>query len=124
MTLISPFVGRIYDWYVAKKGQAEFTRLDDPGVLSVTQIYNYYKKFGYKTEVGFCLHFPSHRMQIFHSLSCVIFLFLKIMGASFRNVNQILGLVGCDLLTISPSLLQSLASMDEVVAVALDAKLG
>ncbi|KAL5971320.1 Transaldolase [Taenia solium] len=96
VTLISPFVGRIYDWYVAKKGQIEFTRLDDPGVLSVTEIYNYYKKFGYKTEV---------------------------MGASFRNVNQILGLVGCDLLTISPSLLQSLASMDEVVDVALDAKL-
>ncbi|KAL5104242.1 Transaldolase [Taenia crassiceps] len=96
VTLISPFVGRIYDWHVAKKGRTEFTRLDDPGVLSVTQIYNYYKKFGYKTEV---------------------------MGASFRNVNQILGLAGCDLLTISPSLLQSLASMDEVVAVALDAKL-
>ncbi|CDI97162.1 transaldolase [Echinococcus multilocularis] len=96
VTLISPFVGRIYDWYVAKKGQIEFTRLDDPGVLSVTQIYNYYKKFGYKTEI---------------------------MGASFRNVNQILGLVGCDLLTISPSLLESLASMEEVVPVALDAKL-
>ncbi|VDM32660.1 unnamed protein product [Hydatigera taeniaeformis] len=96
VTLISPFVGRIYDWYVAKKGQTEFTRLNDPGVLSVTQIYNYYKKFGYKTEI---------------------------MGASFRNVDQILGLVGCDLLTISPSLLQSLASMDEEVIVALDAKL-
>uniref|UniRef100_A0A5K3FFK6 Transaldolase n=1 Tax=Mesocestoides corti TaxID=53468 RepID=A0A5K3FFK6_MESCO len=96
VTLISPFVGRIYDWYIAKKGQTKFTRFDDPGVVSVTKIYNYYKKFGYNTEV---------------------------MGASFRNVDQILGLVGSDLLTISPSLLQSLASMKEIPDVALDAKL-
>ncbi|VDN09006.1 unnamed protein product [Dibothriocephalus latus] len=86
VTLISPFVGRIYDWHLAKKGVRKFGRLDDPGVISVTKIYNYYKKFGYKTQV---------------------------MGASFRNVEQILGLTGCDLLTISPSLLESLASMNE-----------
>ncbi len=78
--LISPFVGRIYDWYKAKNG-VEYTGADDPGVQSVTQIYNYYKKFGYKTEV---------------------------MGASFRNSSQITELAGSDLLTISPNLLQEL----------------
>jgi len=82
VTLISPFVGRIYDWYVAKTGQKEFQPLEDPGVKSVTAIYNYYKKFGYKTVV---------------------------MGASFRNTNQIKALAGCDLLTISPSLLEELS---------------
>ncbi|KAL7053714.1 hypothetical protein AAHC03_026873 [Spirometra sp. Aus1] len=95
VTLISPFVGRIYDWYVAKKGISKFQRLEDPGVISVTKIYNYYKKFGYKTQV---------------------------MGASFRNVEQILGLTGCDLLTISPNLLGSLASMNETPQVHLSEK--
>src|SRR5262249_10877748 len=80
VTLISPFVGRIYDWYKKEKG-AEIPPDDDPGVASVTRIYNYFKKFGYKTQV---------------------------MGASFRKVEQILGLAGCDLLTISPDLLDEL----------------
>jgi transaldolase len=76
--LISPFVGRIYDWYKKSTG-IDYTGADDPGVQSVKRIYNYYRKFGYKTEV---------------------------MGASFRNTSQILELAGCDLLTISPDLLQ------------------
>jgi transaldolase len=79
VTLISPFVGRIYDWY--KKEHGEIAPDQDPGVASVTRIYNYYKKYGYKTQV---------------------------MGASFRNVNQIVLLAGCDLLTISPELLEEL----------------
>lgn len=78
--LISPFVGRIMDWYKAKE-KKEFAASEDPGVLSVKEIYAYYKKFGYKTEV---------------------------MGASFRNVGEILELAGCDLLTISPNLLGEL----------------
>jgi transaldolase len=78
VTLISPFVGRIYDWYKKERGGAEIPADQDPGVASVTRIYNYYKKYGYKTQV---------------------------MGASFRNVNQIIRLAGCDLLTISPELL-------------------
>lgn len=82
--LISPFVGRIYDWYKADTGK-EYTGAEDPGVQSVTQIYNYYKKFGYETEV---------------------------MGASFRNIGQITELAGSDLLTISPKLLQELADND------------
>lgn len=82
VTLISPFVGRIYDWYVANTKQKTFDPLDDPGVRSVTRIYNYYKKFGHKTVV---------------------------MGASFRNVEQIKSLAGCDLLTISPNLLEDLS---------------
>ncbi|XP_060588103.1 transaldolase-like [Ruditapes philippinarum] len=86
VTLISPFVGRIFDWFVQNTGQKEFDYLDDPGVKSVTRIYNYYKKFGYQTVV---------------------------MGASFRNTNQIKGLVGCDLLTISPSLLDKLSKSTE-----------
>ena len=81
VTLISPFVGRIYDWYKKEHGGAEIPPDQDPGVASVTRIYNYYKKYGYKTQV---------------------------MGASFRNVNQILRLAGCDLLTISPELLEQL----------------
>jgi transaldolase len=85
--LISPFVGRIYDWYKKSTG-TEYTGADDPGVLSVKRIYQYYRKFGYKTEV---------------------------MGASFRNVSQILELAGCDLLTISPDLLQKLADADGAV---------
>jgi transaldolase len=86
--LISPFVGRIYDWHKKSTGQ-EYTGGDDPGVQSVKRIYNYYRKFGYKTEV---------------------------MGASFRNTSQITELAGCDLLTISPELLQKLAESDAPVA--------
>ncbi|MFM7522593.1 MAG: transaldolase, partial [Betaproteobacteria bacterium] len=78
--LISPFVGRIYDWYKKATG-TDYSGADDPGVQSVQRIYTYYKKFGYSTEV---------------------------MGASFRNTSQILELAGCDLLTISPELLQKL----------------
>jgi transaldolase len=81
VTLISPFVGRIYDWYKKENGGQEIQPDKDPGVASVTRIYNYYKKFGYKTQV---------------------------MGASFRNVNQIVRLAGSDLLTISPDLLEQL----------------
>lgn len=90
--LISPFVGRIYDWFKAKTGE-EYTGAADPGVQSVSQIFNYYKKFGYKTEV---------------------------MGASFRNVSQIIELSGCDLLTISPSLLQQLKDTSGDVELKLD----
>ena len=79
--LISPFVGRIYDWFKKQTGQ-EIFGADDPGVLSVKKIYTYYRKFGYDTEI---------------------------MGASFRNTSQILELAGCDLLTISPDLLQKLS---------------
>jgi len=79
--LISPFVGRIYDWYKKSTG-IDYQGAEDPGVQSVKRIYNYYRKFGYRTEV---------------------------MGASFRNTSQILELAGCDLLTISPDLLQKLA---------------
>jgi transaldolase len=82
VTLISPFVGRIYDWYKAHGGGAEIPPDKDPGVSSVTKIYNYYKKFDYKTQV---------------------------MGASFRRVEQITHLAGSDLLTISPDLLEKLA---------------
>jgi transaldolase len=82
VTLISPFVGRIYDWYKKEKGGAEIPADEDPGVTSVTRIYNYYKKFDYKTQV---------------------------MGASFRKVEQITRLAGSDLLTISPDLLAKLA---------------
>jgi transaldolase len=81
VTLISPFVGRIYDWYKKDKGGAEIPADQDPGVASVTKIYNYFKKFGYKTQI---------------------------MGASFRKVEQITYLAGCDLLTISPDLLEKL----------------
>ena len=82
--LISPFVGRIYDWFKKETGE-DYAGDNDPGVLSVSKIYNYYKKFGYKTEV---------------------------MGASFRNVGQITSLAGCDLLTISPGLLEELQNSD------------
>ena len=92
VTLISPFVGRIYDWYKKENGGAEIPPDQDPGVASVTRIYNYYKKYGYKTQV---------------------------MGASFRNVNQIVRLAGCDLLTISPELLDKLEQTEG----ALDRKL-
>ncbi len=87
VTLISPFVGRIYDWYKKQQGR-EFTADDDPGVQSVQRIYTYYKRFGYETEV---------------------------MGASFRNIGQVLGLAGCDLLTISPELMGKLAQSHEPV---------
>ena len=93
VTLISPFVGRIYDWHKKERGGAEIPPDQDPGVASVTRIYNYYKKFGYKTQV---------------------------MGASFRNVNQILRLAGADLLTISPELLDTLEQTEGVVERALD----
>ena len=86
--LISPFVGRIYDWYKKSTG-VDYTGADDPGVQSVKRIYNYYRKFGYQTEV---------------------------MGASFRNIAQIIELAGCDLLTISPDLLQQMADSDAPVA--------
>jgi transaldolase len=93
VTLISPFVGRIYDWYKKERGGAEIPSDQDPGVASVTRIYNFYKKFGYKTQV---------------------------MGASFRNMNQIVRLAGCDLLTISPELLDQLEKTEGVVERTLD----
>lgn len=81
ITLISPFVGRILDWFKKDTGRDSYEPAEDPGVVSVTEIYNYYKKFGYKTEV---------------------------MGASFRNIGEITELAGSDLLTISPALLNEL----------------
>ncbi|HLN03516.1 MAG TPA: transaldolase [Bryobacteraceae bacterium] len=93
VTLISPFVGRIYDWYKKEHGGAEISPDQDPGVASVTRIYNYYKKFGYKTQV---------------------------MGASFRNVNQIVRLAGADLLTISPELLDQLEQTEGMLDCQLD----
>lgn len=93
-TLVSPFVGRIMDWHKADKGVDGFAPEEDPGVLSVTEIYNYYKKFGYNTIV---------------------------MGASFRNTEEITHLCGCDRLTISPSLLDKLAASTDKVSVKLDA---
>ncbi len=85
VTLISPFVGRILDWHKKDKGVEEIAPEKDPGVLSVKNIYNYYKKFGHKTQV---------------------------MGASFRNIGEITELAGCDLLTISPTLLKELESTE------------
>ncbi len=85
ITLISPFVGRILDWYKKDTGRDSYAPAEDPGVVSVTEIYNYYKKFGYKTEV---------------------------MGASFRNVGEITELAGSDLLTIAPSLLAELQATE------------
>jgi len=81
VTLISPFVGRIYDWYKKERKVEDIAPEEDPGVQSVTRIYNYYKKFGYPTQV---------------------------MGASFRKIEQIAGLAGCDLLTIAPDLLDKM----------------
>ncbi|GAD67416.1 MULTISPECIES: transaldolase [Vibrio] len=93
--LISPFVGRIMDWYKAKEGR-DFEPSEDPGVLSVTKIYDYYKAYGYKTVV---------------------------MGASFRNIGEILELAGCDRLTIAPALLAELeAAEGEVVEKLVDSK--
>jgi transaldolase len=98
VTLISPFVGRIYDYYVQTTGKKVYENgFDDPGVKSVTRIYNYYKKHGYKTVV---------------------------MGASFRNISEIKCLAGCDLLTISPSLLAELNAekLSTPLAAVLDAQ--
>ncbi|MFH1119272.1 MAG: transaldolase [Bacteroidota bacterium] len=94
VTLISPFVGRILDWYKKEKNLVDIRPEEDPGVISVTEIYNYYKKFAYNTEV---------------------------MGASFRNKGEIIALAGCDLLTIAPSLLKELEDSQEVVELKLDA---
>jgi len=91
--LISPFVGRILDWYKKAEGKDSYPQAEDPGVISVTKIYNYYKKHGYKTEV---------------------------MGASFRNLGEIIELAGCDLLTIAPNLLADLASKTETLTRKLD----
>lgn len=92
-TLISPFVGRILDWYKASTGKS-YASHEDPGVVSVTSIFNYYKKFGYKTQI---------------------------MGASFRNTGEILELAGCDLLTIAPKLLKELQDAEGTVEKKLDA---
>merc|ERR1712110_117746 len=95
VTLISPFVGRILDWYLANdKSKASYAPKEDPGVVSVTKIYNYYKKFGHKTVV---------------------------MGASFRNIGEVTALAGCDLLTISPKLLAELEANTETVEKCLNA---
>ncbi|SCN47078.1 Transaldolase [methanotrophic endosymbiont of Bathymodiolus azoricus (Menez Gwen)] len=101
ITLISPFVGRILDWYKKDTGRDSYEPAEDPGVVSVTEIYNYYKKFDFKTEI---------------------------MGASFRNIGEIIELAGCDLLTIAPALLSELQStegelvrkLDPVAAKAMD----
>lgn len=92
VTLISPFVGRIYDWYRKHEGR-DFAPEEDPGVLSVRRIYEYFRKFGHRTEV---------------------------MGASFRSTGQVLALAGCDLLTISPELLGELAASDRDIERRLD----
>ena len=92
-TLVSPFVGRILDWYRKKTGKSEYAPQEDPGVQSVTRIYNYFKRFGYKTEV---------------------------MGASFRNVGEIIELAGCDLLTIAPNYLEELSKTEGALARKLD----
>ena len=94
-TLISPFVGRIMDWHKASQGVDGFKPEEDPGVISVTKIYNYFKKFGYNTIV---------------------------MGASFRNVGEIIELAGCDRLTISPGLLDELAGSEDKLVQKLDAE--
>jgi transaldolase len=93
VTLISPFVGRIYDWHKKARNVTDIPRAEDPGVASVVRIYNYYKKFDYPTQV---------------------------MGASFRKVDQIIDLAGADLLTISPDLLAQLAARDGELVRALD----
>ncbi len=93
VTLISPFVGRILDWYKKSTGRDHYPGPEDPGVISVSRIFNYYKTYGYKTEV---------------------------MGASFRNMEEIIELAGCDLLTISPALLDQLSKTDAHLARRLD----
>ena len=92
--LISPFVGRILDWHKKDRGVSEIPAAEDPGVISVTHIFNYYKKFGYPTQV---------------------------MGASFRNIGEICELAGCDLLTISPALLKELEATGGTLRKKLDA---
>lgn len=91
--LISPFVGRIHDWYKKERGVDHISGTEDPGVQSVHEIYKYYKKFGYKTEI---------------------------MGASFRNTEEIIELTGCDLLTISPSLLDKLEKEEGILTCKLN----
>ncbi len=93
--LISPFVGRILDWYKANTDKKEYAPAEDPGVISVTKIYNYYKEYGYKTVV---------------------------MGASFRNVGEIIELAGCDRLTIAPALLKELQENSTALVRKLDNK--
>jgi transaldolase len=93
VTLISPFVGRILDWHKKAEGRESYEPFEDPGVVSVTKIYNYYKRHGYKTEV---------------------------MGASFRNLGEILELAGCDLLTIAPNFLIELAEQTGTLERKLD----
>lgn len=93
VTLISPFVGRILDWYKKSEGKDSYPPSEDPGVKSVTQIYSYYKKYGYKTQI---------------------------MGASFRNKDEILELAGCDLLTIAPTYLEELKTNISSVTKKLD----
>jgi transaldolase len=94
VTLVSPFVGRILDWYKKDTGK-DYQGAEDPGVISVTNVYNYYKKFGYPTQV---------------------------MGASFRNISEIKELAGCDLLTISPQLLSELEATEGSLPRKLDAE--
>jgi transaldolase len=94
VTLISPFVGRILDWFKKSTGRDSYPGPEDPGVVSVTQIFNYFKTYGYKTEV---------------------------MGASFRNIDEIIELAGCDLLTISPALLDQLRNSEGELARKLNA---
>ena len=94
VTLISPFVGRILDWYKKSTGRDSYPGAEDPGVLSVTAIFNYFKTYGYATEV---------------------------MGASFRNIDEIIELAGCDLLTISPALMDKLRKSEGVLQRKLDA---
>jgi transaldolase len=94
VTLISPFVGRIYDWHLRTRGTTDIPRDDDPGVASVRRIHAYYKKHRYRTEI---------------------------MGASFRKSTQVLDLAGCDLLTVSPTLLAELEATAGDVALRLDA---
>ncbi|HXN31071.1 MAG TPA: transaldolase [Polyangiaceae bacterium] len=93
VTLISPFVGRILDWYKKSTGKTEYAPSEDPGVQSVVRIYNYFKHFGYKTQV---------------------------MGASFRNVGEIIELAGCDLLTIAPNFLEDLSKTQGTLVRKLD----
>ena len=93
MTLISPFVGRILDWYKKSTGKTGYEAHEDPGVLSVTRIYEYFKHFGHKTEI---------------------------MGASFRNLGEITELAGCDLLTIAPNFLEDLTKTHDALPRKLD----
>jgi transaldolase len=95
VTLISPFVGRVLDWYLAATGKTSYPVEDDPGVLRVREIYNYYKKHGYKTVV---------------------------MGASFRNIGEVKALAGIDLVTVSPKLLEELETSDDQVPPVLSAE--